>query len=331
MTVLELGAGTCWVSHLLNKMGCRTIAVDVSATALAMGRSVFEADPQTNWTLNPLFLPYNGTRLPVDDRSIDAVIIYDAFHHLPNPQHLLREMHRVLTAQGMVGMSEPGRGHAASQPSQAEASDTGVLEDELIVEHLAQMASAAGFSATRRIVASNRPLLEIDATDTGAFMGGRGFSTYWDRLCSALESHYLLLIYKGHTEPTTARPKRLKAHFTGKSDSVEVAAGAPLRMDLRIQNVGDTRWLAGEGAGWTRVGAHLYAGQPRQVVSYDWARWSLPADVAPGDSVTLSVVLPSIDTPGDYTLVVDLVVEGVAWFADRESAALTLSVRSVRL
>src|SRR5688572_1333200 len=29
-TVLDFGAGSCWVSSMLNRMGCRTIAVDVS-------------------------------------------------------------------------------------------------------------------------------------------------------------------------------------------------------------------------------------------------------------------------------------------------------------
>ena len=42
-TVLDLGAGTCWLSHLLNRYGCRTIAVDVSPSALAIGREVFDA------------------------------------------------------------------------------------------------------------------------------------------------------------------------------------------------------------------------------------------------------------------------------------------------
>lgn len=60
MTVLELGAGSCWVSHFLNRMGCRTIAVDVSPSALLLGRALFEHDTDTNWTLQPLFLSYDG-------------------------------------------------------------------------------------------------------------------------------------------------------------------------------------------------------------------------------------------------------------------------------
>ena len=70
-TVVEIGAGSCWLSHLLNRYGCRTIAVDVSPTALALGRQLFERDSWTNWSLEPRFLPYDGRRLPLDDGSCD--------------------------------------------------------------------------------------------------------------------------------------------------------------------------------------------------------------------------------------------------------------------
>ena len=32
-TVVEFGAGSCWLSHLLNRYGCRTIAIDVPGWA----------------------------------------------------------------------------------------------------------------------------------------------------------------------------------------------------------------------------------------------------------------------------------------------------------
>lgn len=326
MTVMELGAGSCWVSHLLNRMGCRTIAVDVSPSALAMGRTMFHRDPATDWSLDPSFVPYDGRRIPAADASVDAVVIYDAFHHLPNPRHLLGEMQRVLKADGIVAMSEPGRGHAASQPSQAEASESGVLEDELIVEQIATMAASAGFASTKRIVASNRPLLEIDAAETGRFMGGRGFGAYWDALCSVLESHYFLLLYKGRSTPTSARPKHLKAHLTSTTGALRAAPGQPTRLDVRIQNVGDTVWLATEGAGWTRVGGHLYSSSvPRQCFDYNWFRTTLPRDIGPGDGAVVAIALPPLEA-GRYEVVIDLVVEGVVWFAERESSALTVSV-----
>ena len=54
-------------------------------------------------------------------------------------------MHRVLNADGVVALSEPGQGHAASPTSIAETAGTGVLENELVIEDLAALAQAVGF------------------------------------------------------------------------------------------------------------------------------------------------------------------------------------------
>jgi SAM-dependent methyltransferase len=253
--VMELGAGSCWLSHMLNRFGCTTVSVDVSPTALALGRRLFERDPGTNWSLQPRFLAYDGHRLPLGDASCDRIVINDAFHHVPNQQDLLREMHRVLRAEGLVGMSEPGAGHAATEHSRAEAG-TGVLENELVLEDLAELALACGFRAANVVLASPHVKPEIPARDLGAFMGGRGFSAYWKTLCSALEQHHYLLLYKGDPHPTTARPGALIARIQAPS-ALEVRAGEPARITLRVANAGDTRWLSGPDAGWTRIGAHL--------------------------------------------------------------------------
>jgi len=60
-----------------------------------LGRTLFERDPQTNWSLDPAFLAYDGQTLPVADATVDRIVLYDAFHHIPNQEHLLREMRRV--------------------------------------------------------------------------------------------------------------------------------------------------------------------------------------------------------------------------------------------
>lgn len=324
-TVLELGAGTCWLSHVLNRFGCRTIAVDVSVSALSIGRQVFERDPRTNWRLEPAFLPYDGRTLPAERASIDRVILYDAYHHLPNPGVLLREMRRVLVADGVVGMSEPGRGHAASAPSVAEAAATGVLENELALEDIGELAVAAGFAAARVVVAGRPPGFEIDVKDLRRFMGGRGIARYWKNLCAGLDGHHYILLFAGDPVPTTRRPKLLRAHIRTEP-AVRVRRGASGRLTLNLHNAGDTRWLAAENvAGWTRLGAHLFRTEAptrtekRPLVDFDWLRVPLPADVAPDQTVRVAVALPVIEQPGEYAIVFDLVIEGLAWFADRGS------------
>ena len=315
-TVLDLGAGSCWLSHLLNRFGCRTIAVDVSRSALQVGKQLFDRDPRTNWSLEPRFLAYDGRTLPVADGSVERVLLYDAYHHLPNPAHLMREMRRVLVADGIVAMSEPGRGHAASAPSVAEAEATGVLENELALEDIAELALASGFSSARVVVAGRPPAYEIEAGALRAFMGGRGFARYWKHLCANLDGHHYLLLFAGDPMPTTSRPKLLRASIR----HVESRVGSRVIV-LDLHNAGDTRWLSSAGApGWTRLGAHLRRGGA--LVDFDWLRVALPSDVAPDTVVRVAVELPVIADPGSYSIVFDLVIEGVVWFADRGSRSV---------
>lgn len=328
--VAELGAGSCWLSHMLNRFGCRTIAIDVSPTAIALGRQLFERDARTNWALDPRFLAYDGRRLPLDDGSCDGIVINDAFHHVPNPRAALTEMHRVLRRDGIVAMSEPGAGHGSAAHSVAEA-ETGVLENELVLEDLAALAEDAGFREATVIVASPLVRHEIPARELGAFMGGRRFAAYWKALCSGLEQHHYIVLHKGSSEPTTRRPARLGARIDIRGGAVVSAhAGERLRVAVSLANIGDTCWLAGAdaGSGWTRLGAHLYRpGPPREPIDFDWHRAELPRDVRPGEGLTVAVQLPPLDAPGDYLVVFDLVVEGLAWFADRGAAPANLRVR----
>jgi len=333
-TVMEIGAGSCWLSHMLNRYGCRTIAVDVSPTALALGRQLFEADTRTNWTLNPEFLPYDGHRLPAADASCDGIVINDAFHHVPNQRELLMEMHRVLRPHGIVAMSEPGRGHAATAQSIREATDSGVLENELVLEDVAALAGDCGFAAVQVVLASPFAPVAIDANDLGAFMGGKGFAHYWKAYCAALEQHHYITCAKRAFGHTTRRPSRLRAEIRTTDDTPiqSTRAGESLTTELIITNTGDTTWLGGDvpRSGWTRVGAHLYrSDDSRTLIDFDWWRQSLPRDVEPGDTVTLRADLPPLPTAGTYVVTIDLVIEQVAWFADfgGEPATLRIEVR----
>lgn len=328
--VAEVGAGTCWLSHFLNRFGCKTISIDVSQTALALGREAFQRDPRTKWELEPQFLAYDGHTLPVPDASCDRVVINDAFHHIPNQRRLLAEMQRILRGDGWVALSEPGTGHAEAEHS-ADEIGRGVLENELVIEDLAALAEECGFRRVTVIAASPFAPGEVPAADLGAFMGGKGFARYWKALCSTLEQHHYILCYKGDSEPTTRRPATLSAAIEVRTIRNSVpTAGMPIQVEVALTNLGDTRWLAGEtsGPGWTRLGAHLYRDtEPRQLLDFDWSRAQLPRAVPSRKRVELSLLLPPLTNPGSYVVVFDLVIEGMCWFADRGSRTTTLPLQ----
>ncbi|MDE3157096.1 MAG: class I SAM-dependent methyltransferase [Acidobacteriota bacterium] len=329
-TVVELGAGSCWLSQMLNRYGCRTISVDVSPTALEIGRQLFQRDPATNWDLRPQFIAYDGHTLPIDSGSCDRAIISDAFHHIPNQGEVLHEICRVLKPDGVLGMSEPGRGHGEHQQSRMEAS-TGILENELVLEDLVALALACGFTHVHVVVAGARHPFEIPALDLAAFCGGKNFALYWRRFSGALERHHYLLFYKRRTAPDTTRPGRLQATIsTPRPDHIlHLRSGEAAALAVSITNDGDTNWLAlpRDGRGWTRLGVHLLkedATGSRALVNFDWHRADLSASVAPGEQADVAVTLPAIIDPGRYVAVFDLVVERLAWFAEYGSSTLEI-------
>ena len=334
-TVLEMGAGTCWVSHFLNLFGCHTISVDVSPTALALGRQLFRRDRRTRWELGPVFLPYDGHRLPLADGVCDRVIIHDAYHHFPNPDEILAELYRVLRPGGIVAMSEPGREHSLAEATQREVALTGVLENDVVVERLEETARAVGFTRAT-VVPVRLQAPEVPARDFTAFLQGEGFVAFWQSLAKELLHFHFILLYKGEPRVTTRKPGRLAARIEpageARSGRLTAAVGEEVRLECAVRNLGDTVWL-GETVhppGVTRLGVHLLATAEDE--PQDWARAILPTDLSPGESTTLTFTVRAPDQPGMYRLVLDMVAEGLYWFAAQgsETTVVDFEVHEVR-
>lgn len=331
-TVVEIGAGTCWLSHFLNRYGCSTVAVDVSSTALDIGRQLFKREPSTNWSLDPQFAAYDGRSLPLDDAMCDCIVVYDAFHHIPNQRALLAEMYRILRPHGMVVMSEPGVGHADTPASAAER-ETGVLENELVVADIAALARAVGFEDTTLQVSTPYLRHEIQADKLGRFAGGAGFSHYWANLSQHLMVHHYILIYRGPNVRATDRPGdaallagiRIEEPTGGNGQQSPGSSG---RAVLSVENCGDAVWLHADGKGWTRLGGHLFAVRngARELVDNDWLRAGFERDVEPNDRVVVDVDLPAIERPGTYEVEFDVILEGMTWFAKRGSQPAILDI-----
>jgi SAM-dependent methyltransferase len=150
MTVLDFGAGTCWLSRILNQLQCITISLDSSETALNMGEKLFNIHPVVGGSLlPPKFLLYNGYRIELEDESVDRIVCFDAFHHVPNQRHVLNEFFRVLKTGGLIGFSEPGRNHSCSDGCQANMKNYNFLERDTRIEDIEKMSKEAGFSDLR--------------------------------------------------------------------------------------------------------------------------------------------------------------------------------------
>src|SRR5260221_1237951 len=249
-TVLDFGAGSGWLSSCLNRLGCQTIAVDVSPTALELGRELFRLDPRHRPELEPRFLPYDGHRLPLPDASVDRITCFEAFHHVPNQDEVLGEFERVLRPGGRAGLAEPGEGHSHSELSAFETDRCGVLENELDVLDLDRRARRAGFTAVHLKPYPDPDTIRLSPAEYVALMDGDGRVFPLKALSKSLRNFFLVTLAKGEERPDSRSPGRLRAAIERRLPLLELQGrgGAPLDVPLRGRNEGDTPWLHEEKA-----------------------------------------------------------------------------------
>jgi hypothetical protein len=88
-----------------------------------------------------------------------------------------------------------------------------------------------------------------------------------------------------------------------------------LSVKTRVRNLSKRAFpaQATHGRRLVRLGGQLCASDGT-LINLDFARADLPAALAPGRSLEVTLPLPALPTPGRYTLKLDLVNEGVDWF-----------------
>jgi len=141
--VLDLGAGSCWVSEWLQRLNVETVSVDLSHALLRVGAS----------RLRPGSLVVAGDleELPLADASCDFAVCMNALHHVPDRQRALHSVLRVLKPGGRVVFSEPGAGHSEAESSKTAVEAFGVREEDVPPAVLLAACERAGFSEIRLV------------------------------------------------------------------------------------------------------------------------------------------------------------------------------------
>jgi SAM-dependent methyltransferase len=359
--VLDLGAGSCWVSDWLNRLLVDTVSLDFAPDMLRIGQQRLE--PGAKQTAGDF------ARLPLADGSVDGAICLSALHHAADIPAVLREVRRVLKADGRAVFSEPGVGHASQPQSRAEMAELGVMERDIDVDQALAACLEAGFrdvsvvpylfpprayslaewrasrtlerllqsraawlraraarfvrKALRRLPAASPDVADIsDVADVPL--------QSWLLIHSSVRAHPLIVAQKAPRAPDSRRPGTLKARIRLLAPPTQLTAGHPFTLAAEVTNLGDTLWLAErrERGGFVALGAKLL-GEDGLIAIYDYGRGYLSAAVSPGETAAVSIELVAPQQPGVYGVKLDMVDEAVAWFEHGGSATETLQIQVV--
>ena len=133
-------------------------------------------------------------------------------------------------------------------------------------------------------------------------------------------------------EPRTPAPLPAGA-FRAELRAVEVPRGVAARslfkIRVAVRNAGDAVWPARErGLSPYRIGAaNRWLDAEGRAVTNDDGRGALPRDLPPGEEAEITFHVNAPRRPGDYLLELDMLQEGVSWFAPKGSPTLRVPVR----
>lgn len=284
MTVLDFGAGTCWLSRFLSLLGCRCICLDVSRTALELGERLFREWPSLDGPIEPpRFVPFDGRHIDLPDRSVDRIVCFEALHHVPNVPEVLAELYRVLAPGGIAGFAEPGEHHSESPASQCEMTNYDVLELDIVIGDIWQAAKQLGFSDIRFRLFSF-PTVDMSFDQRRALVAGRTPQHVARHVAASMGQWSVFFLYKGKPVLDSRGITGLGGEVRIRSKPITAAGGQPFEVRVECANTGQAIWLdqqAYKNIGSVRIGPHLYDANMR-LLNFELLRHALPR-LLPGE------------------------------------------------
>ena len=328
--VLEFGAGSGWLSRYLTQLGCHVILLDVSETALQMARETYRRLPVIGDRPEPTFLRFDGYHIDLPDQSVDRIVSFHAFHHVPNPTTVLEEFGRILKPGGIAAFVEPGPRHSRSASAQFEMRTYGVVESDVNVHEVWRTAQNSGFAALRLAVYNGRPfhlsLEEYEEFLAGGPVGSRWMTSSRD-FCRHVRTFFL--IKEGSEASDSRTPRGLSCDID--ANAVTLSEGERFLIPVTVTNTGTSTWLpSDEPLGGVKIGAHLYD-QSGTLIAFSICRQGLTQSdqcVSPGETIAATLEVPP-QRAGHYLIELDCVAEHVTWFAQvsRRQDLISVEIR----
>ena len=102
-----------------------------------------------------------------------------------------------------------------------------------------------------------------------------------------------------------------------------------VELKVKVKNLGDRVWPAKglrDGRYQIHLGYHWLDGDGKTILLWDGLRTPLPYDIQSRETIVLNAKIQSPEIPGSYVIEFDLVQERVAWFSEKGSQPLKLSI-----
>ena len=93
--------------------------------------------------------------------------------------------------------------------------------------------------------------------------------------------------------------------------------------NITIKNTGTEKW---DKNGGNPVSVSYHWLQDGEVLLWEGIRTKLPCDMLPGDTIKMDMNLGAPDEEGNYTLIIDLVKDGITWFGMQGTVPLKKNV-----
>jgi len=128
------------------------------------------------------------------------------------------------------------------------------------------------------------------------------------------------------TTPTALPDAACKAQITFVSPPAKLRGGEKVVVQVKIKNASDIQWWARGAPVNTRPDNKFYIAAGDRWLKADGSlltnmdgRYGISKDLKPGEEEEVPLLVTAPTTPGEYTLEVDVIQEGVMWFSDKGS------------
>jgi SAM-dependent methyltransferase len=324
--VLDVGCGPGWLSEFLARSGYWVTGVDVSEDMVRIARERIAAIKQPIGEGIEALAEFHAMPvlgLPWSDR-FDAAILYDAMHHFDDEVETLRVIRRTLVPGGRIFIHEgvrPAEGSEGERELIAEMEEYGTLESPFDPEYLVAVLEEAGFIQITRFAAVDE-LLDVSER-----------ARELQRIEEELKNPPMNTVIALNPVPAAIEGdvRDFVAQLEPAGSWQPTPDGQELVLSITVTNAGRGFWPTGIGPtfplGTVTLGAYLPADEGKRI---ELPRVPLPQSLSPGESVCAEVRIPARSFEGGRDVRIDLVREGIAWFADYGSAPLMVPLQNER-